>query len=125
MVKAITIDSNENADWLRTSKAWKQEQHIQKLLEPLFDFPSEIKEAGRRVQAARVKQVKDIIKAWQKLRTELDDWLKWAEYMDGDWVEAPNIRVKEEDMQELFGHHVTISGTRVFIQEKAQFASRD
>ncbi len=88
----------------------------------------DLAEAGRRVRATRVRQVKNIIQAWQKLRTELDDWLKWAEYMDGDWVEAPNIHgepVKEEIMQELFGHYVIIAGTRVFIQEKDTFASRD
>ncbi len=107
----------------------------------------EVEEAGRRVQVARVTQVKDILQAWQKLKTDLEDWLKWASYMDGDWVEAPDIhgepvkessdwvetkqthevkaQVREEIMQELFGHYVTISGTRVFIQESAKFASRD
>ncbi len=95
--------------------------------------PENLREAGRRVQVARVTQVKDILKSWQKLKIDLEDWLKWAEYMDGDWVEAPNIhgepvkessdwvdeaQVREEITPELFGYYVTVSGTRVFIQEK-------
>lgn len=87
--------------------------------------PESLREAGRRVRATRVKQVKNIIQAWQKLRAELDDWLKWAEYMDGDWVEAPNIHGEPVKEEMIAGWWVSISGTNVFIQEKAQFASRD